>query len=173
MCVSPRLLGSHLSEQWVLLSASKTKKEKPDLCWIYCLPWLTLHLVVSQNAELGRMVSSAACRAHPAASRTAATMWQEGAIAYQDTQEPTVIKVGINISNYTPIFNLNITYSNNLIYDIVLQFVQLATMANCALKCVSTVPTTPHATPGTVTVNVCLAGLQPTAPYVSATLYSN
>lgn len=119
------------------------------------------------------MVTSAACRAHPAASRTAATMWQESAIAYQDTQEPTVIKVGINISNYTPIFNLNITYSNNFLYDIVLQFVQLATMANCVLKCVSTVPTTPHATPGTVTVNVCLAGLQRTAPYVSATLYSN
>lgn len=43
------------------------------------------------------METSAACRAHPVASRTAATMWQESVIAYRDTPEPTAIKVGINL----------------------------------------------------------------------------
>lgn len=38
-------------------------------------------------------------------------------------------------------------------------------MANCALKCALTVPTTPHATTGTATVNVCPAGPLLTAPY--------
>lgn len=47
----------------------------------------------------------------------------------------------------------------------VIKFVQLAITASIALKCVSTVPTTPHATSGTVTVNVCLAGRLLTAPY--------
>lgn len=56
-------------------------------------------------------------------------------IAYLDTLEPTVIK-----------------------------FAQLAFMANSVLKCVLTVPTTPHATTGMVTVNACLAGLLLTAP---------
>lgn len=57
-------------------------------------------------------------------------------IAYLDTLDPTVIK-----------------------------FVQLATTANTALKCVLTVPTTPHAITGMVTVNVCPAGRPLTAPY--------
>lgn len=43
--------------------------------------------------------------------------------------------------------------------------VQLATLANSALRCVLTVPTTPHVTTGTVTVNVCLAGRQLTVQY--------
>ncbi len=51
----------------------------------------------------------------------------------------------------------------------VLQFVQLASTANCVLKCALTVPTTPHVTTGTVTVSVCLAGLLLTVLYVSAT----
>ena len=55
----------------------------------------------------------------------------------------------------------------------VLQFVQLDTTANSALRCVLTVPTTPHATTGTVTVSVCLDGPLLTVPYVSATSYSN
>lgn len=49
-----------------------------------------------------------------------------------------------------------------------LQFVQLATLENSALKCVFPVPTTPHATTGTVTVNVYRAGRLSTAPNVSA-----
>lgn len=51
----------------------------------------------------------------------------------------------------------------------VFQFVQWDIMGNSVLKCVSTVPTTPHATTGTVAVNVCLVGLLLIAPYVSAT----
>lgn len=50
-----------------------------------------------------------------------------------------------------------------------LQFVQLATLENSALKCVFPVPTTPRATTGTVTVNVYQAGPLSTAPNVSAT----
>lgn len=50
----------------------------------------------------------------------------------------------------------------------VFQFVQQATTGNSVRKCVLAVPTTPRATTATVTVNVCLAGLLLTAPYVSA-----
>lgn len=50
-----------------------------------------------------------------------------------------------------------------------LQFVQLATLENSALKCVFPVPTTPRATTGTVTVNVYQVGPLSTAPNVSAT----
>lgn len=50
-----------------------------------------------------------------------------------------------------------------------LQFVQLATLENSALKCVFPVPTTPRATTRTVTVNVYQAGPLSTAPNVSAT----
>lgn len=82
------------------------------------------------------MVTSAVCPVCPVASRTAATMCQESVIAFLDTLDPTVIK-----------------------------FVQLAIMASSALKCVSTVPTTPHVTTGTATVNVCPAGRLLTAPY--------
>lgn len=53
----------------------------------------------------------------------------------------------------------------------VLQCVQLATMANSVLKCASTVTTTPRVTTGTVTANVCPAGLRLTAPNVSATSF--
>lgn len=59
------------------------------------------------------------------------------------------------------------TYRIHLFHTHFLQFVQLVTMANCALRCVSPVPTTPHATPGPVTVSVCLAGPRATAPQVS------
>lgn len=53
------------------------------------------------------------------------------------------------------------------------QFVLLAPTARCVLKCAISVPTTPPATPVMVTVNVCLAGLQLTAPNVRATLFGN
>lgn len=51
----------------------------------------------SQNAERGLTATSAACRALPAASHTAATMWRGSATACQGTRAPTVIKVSMNL----------------------------------------------------------------------------
>lgn len=78
------------------------QKQKCSGLTVQHLPRLTRYRFVSQNAELVCTVSSAVCHAHPAASRTAATMWQESVIACLDTQDPTVIKVGINTNNHPP-----------------------------------------------------------------------
>lgn len=91
---------------------------------------------VRTSAELVCMGSSAECPARPVVSRTAAITLPGSVTAFLDTSDTTAIK-----------------------------FVQMDTMANTVLKCVLTVPTTPHVTIGTVTVNVYQAGLLLTAPY--------